>query len=66
MAKWISVKEQLPEYMEDVLCVCVNRSVDTRHLHTGYLHTNDTWQDTYDGRIMDVTHWMPLPNMPNK
>jgi len=64
--KWKSVKKELPEYMETVLCVCVNKFLQTEYLHTGYLHTDDEWQANYDGRSIDVIYWMPLPELPNQ
>ena len=64
--KWISVKERLPEYDDEVLCF--------RGEHIGVLidvytyKGDDKWEDTYGnwwyGDLEGITHWMPLPEAP--
>jgi hypothetical protein len=65
--RWIPVGEKLPEWLVECLCsVTVPERGGTYHteykvLHISELHTNE-WNCT--GMI--VTHWMPLPQPPQK
>jgi hypothetical protein len=69
---WISVKERLPEEMQEVL-FCNNdikdwngNDVETT-AHCGYFANNGnfySWMDSQDRFI--PTHWMPLPKPPGK
>lgn len=64
MGEWISVNDRLPEHDQDVL-ICVNGNT----IDTGYC-----WGDPYDADSRgwqayacmsnNVTHWMPLPELP--
>ena len=65
--EWISVEdeEKLPEHLEDVLFT------DGINIFKGYrlvvcLGSSeiDYWYSNLDNRILDVTHWMPLPKPP--
>ena len=68
--EWISVKDQMPEYMADVLLWCVSRGGrNTAHENgEGYCAV-----DRYLGRCFCsdglynaiVTHWMPIPEPPD-
>lgn len=57
MNDWISVKDRVPEPLEDVLTCCMDETI----------HMN--WMD-HEGVFMygdghgGVTHWMPLPAPP--
>lgn len=58
MNKWISVKDELPEGQEDVLCYS---NKNGGYFFIGYMsHNQDYW--CQDGMLhcYDVTHWMPL------
>lgn len=67
MSNWISVKDKLPEVNELVLC----------HIHYGCgstdVATGSIWEEggkffltfDQDGYGDIVTHWMPLPNIPD-
>ena len=76
--KWISVKERLPDiYYPDLLLVVVKGPNDSRVETAGYF---DDFQDEYmsqkahfeleDVGYIDlpaeVTHWMPLPDLPKE
>ena len=62
--KWVSVSERLPEEYRDeygelkCFLVCVeNGGEPFRGVYDGK-HWGDGWN------VLDVTHWMPLPNRP--
>ena len=60
MSSWISVEEALPPYGKWVL-VAVEDYVRS---HEGYRsHTDDKGEHWSSG---GVTHWMPLPELPQK
>lgn len=57
--EWISVKEKLPRGDRQVLCYSTNNG--------GYSFISPL--GTYDGRWIrsfKITHWMPLPECPNR
>ena len=65
--EWISVKDRLPERGTEVLV--------TDGLHTMVTWCEDTingvkWVDNYytyvNVRFREVTHWMPLPELPKE
>ena len=59
--KWISVNDKLPENDNSVLVAFDNRTVD----HDWYDKEFNHWSRLrYDTR--KITHWMPLPNQPEK
>jgi hypothetical protein len=75
MNEWISVKDGLPNKDENDprWSVEVLFKTNSFGIHSGYLWLedgkNDFWMDTsenleYNDKI--VTHWMPLPEMPEK
>ena len=63
--EWVSVEEELPENMEDVLVVVKNNG--ERWTATGYYSNHSkTWYVTLGcmDTVMDVLWWMPLPEPP--
>jgi hypothetical protein len=65
---WVSVenKKILPEILENVLMT------DGDRVYKGYRMPNfigelecSHWYNDGDSLIEDVTHWMPLPELPN-
>lgn len=64
--KWISVKERLPK--ADEVCIAVNRDGDIMigHIHkviNGSCMCDDINSSEW---IIKVTHWMPMPEMPEE
>ena len=59
--KWISVKERLPENVQEVLVIRMNGEPDIE-----FLLYDGTWVGDTPGRQDKVTHWMPLPEPPEK
>ena len=60
---WISVEERLPESDEKVLAGCWCKDY-FKYLSVGkYLANIKGWVDDVDN-TMNVTHWMPIPNLP--
>ena len=59
--KWISVEERLPKELEDVLTYVRNNEVSW--LCVSYMYDGVWWKACIKicGK---VTHWMPLPSMP--
>ena len=63
-AKWISVKDRLPEEDEDIIAFCYyHESWQTQvcHLSSNY---EGQWYTSVAGQWVRVTHWMPLPEPP--
>lgn len=66
---WISVEERLPEAEEEVL---LYNSHSVQHYETGWLRkkkgdNNSKWVVS-NGFVEDddITHWMPIPNLPKE
>jgi len=64
---WISVKDRLPEFCEDVLvrgeCGIIDQGLRIKRSHS------DEWVWSalnYSGCAEEVTHWMPLPKSPDE
>lgn len=68
---WISVDERLPEYGMEVLVTDGERRdcalyYKPRLLDPMWLVTNICSHDSYEWDIERVTHWQPLPPLPQK
>lgn len=62
--KWISVEERLPKQYVSVL-VYMPDEYPRPTVHEGYLMPDGIWDAAHYLRNPDdVTHWMPLPSMP--
>ena len=64
-ARWISVKERLPEYGERVICFTIHGGIPV--CYRGYSYDSDgRFILAYNGtdKVDNVTHWMPLPEPP--
>ncbi len=60
--EWISVKDRLPEYGAEVLCVDCNNEY---FLDSCVKDKNDFWQGHTDEIFKKYyTYWMPLPEPP--
>ena len=60
--EWIKVSEQLPETGKDVLVT------DGEAQMVATIRTNGTFDFWYNSKFWEhenVTHWMPLPNLPH-
>ena len=55
--RWISVTEKTPEY--DMPQLALNADGDALIANYAYGEWFDTW-----GQDVEVTHWMPLPELP--
>ena len=71
MKEWILIKDQLPDVGKAVLCYCNHRNVFQEHIV--WEHINIGAKHSYDDKFtlenddttfIDVTHWMPLPEVP--
>lgn len=59
--KWIPVSERLPESGQHVLCVLKNGGLDICQ----WCSFDKSWSNDHDWcQEKDVTHWMPLPELP--
>lgn len=71
--EWISVKDKLPEYTGTLYGNKITDVVlftDSKDIYTGHLESvrpdfiNEYWTDYSDETVNNVTHWMPLPELP--
>lgn len=65
LPKWIPVSERLPEtegqkYSRDILCMDIEGAVFVGV----YSQIFKQWTEVYTQQDYEVTHWMPLPNLP--
>ena len=78
MPKWISVKDKLPKINNKYLCVLNNCAIsicsfahNLKKVDKYDFNTNKSgWYD-YDSEwgyyeVSNVTHWMPLPELPKE
>ena len=59
--KWISVKDRLPEDDRNVL---VYDDHDIQFWVAWHDESNNKWYTQEGDRVYGVTHWMPLPKLP--
>lgn len=69
MSEWINVKDKLPPFNTDVLTIDFNSKwpdicVAVRN-DQSMIEEPDYWS-CYYGQRENVTHWMPLPEPPEK
>ena len=69
MSEWISVKDKMPELNTWVL-IYAKFTIPVFEMERGIRKTGDVYKSFYNGRFSKhgelVTHWMPLPNPPEK
>jgi len=68
MNKWISVNDRLPDNSNVVLAydLRVSRGINVPKIYFAF-YLGTTWFHAVPPlRIMDVTHWMPLPKPPEE
>ena len=70
MSDWISVKDRLPEVFDEVI-VYFNGFIsiawrETEKRKNGIVGWHLDSQMSYPESLVNVTHWMPLPEPPNK
>lgn len=59
--KWINIKDKLPEVEKDVL-VSVDYQDGSRVTEVGYLTQSGEIHVFNCKELIEVLHWMPLPN----
>ena len=64
MTKWISVRDSLPEDGKRILCISSSNIIYTKMYEEGIFYDGTTYCYCPDGKIANVTHWMPLPEVP--
>ena len=57
--EWVSVKDDLPECLVDVLCTYDDSSYGAKIVDIGWLFIDGSW--SYEDIYGKVTHWMPMP-----
>ena len=69
---WIEVEERKPPNSIYVLVACFDgRPKVRRHFVRIAARMNDQWIDDHDAEVLNpkygiITHWMPLPDVPDK
>lgn len=58
---WNNVNDKLPDPEEYVLCCTITKN-GKRNIVRGYYTTDHGW---VIGMYTNVTHWLPLPEVPN-
>ena len=72
VGKWISVKDRLPDYMGEVLVIVSgkpheNITLDWAYELATYIEAEGWIIEPYpEWDTPEVTHWMPLPEMPEE
>jgi hypothetical protein len=56
--EWISVKDRLPENLDEVVIYVSDYGIDIA------FYSNQSFFDYNSDGILSVTHWMPLPKPP--
>lgn len=56
--EWVSIKDELPEPLVDVLCTYDDGS-SPKIVDRGWMFHSGEW--TYEEIYGKVTHWMPMP-----
>ncbi len=68
MNEWISVKERLPKRFVDVLVYLERGNIEIRQMqdeeYPDCIEPSERYVWSDQGIINDVTHWMPLPEVP--
>lgn len=73
MGEWISIKDEMPEpFLEVLVCYRFKSDLDNEDMALG--HWNDLYRDgkwyfqadLSDEGDIQVTHWMPLPELPEE
>lgn len=59
--RWIPVSERLPKPHNAVLAV---RKNCTGRPYYATMYRDEKWSDIVSTEVIDVTHWMPLPEAP--
>lgn len=62
---WIPCSERMPEDDERCLVVRVGRSTRTQFRGISWFKNGDWWTGIYDDSF-EITHWMPLPELPEE
>lgn len=65
MSEWISVKDRVPEKHKKVLWCGVKGGLFIGEYHDPFLCGAVIAKDSR-GHFRDVTHWMPLPELPKE
>lgn len=69
MTKWISVKDKLPTDLEEVMFFYTidqhKKDIVCGHLENGIWHICYLYTSMKLGNLVNVTHWMPLPEEPS-
>jgi hypothetical protein len=66
MTEWISVEDELPKTGTLVLVFVTGEFSKLEGICFGSYHSNDGWEIDYWISHKVPTHWMPLPNPPEK
>lgn len=72
MSDWISVEDRLPEVRDDsVLAAFAHGGIDMVHIQEYFEPITNGVRDgvqqyTYWYLSQGITHWMPLPELPNE
>lgn len=61
-SKWIKCDDMLPRSNKEVLVVAVDNG-DTE-IRIGFYSLGTWYSHTDDDKLAKVTHWMPLPDLP--
>lgn len=67
MNNWIRVRDKLPEVDETVIAYCrFGNDPANTFMSLAYVDAHGAWAEWPTSRNANVTHWMPLPDPPNK
>ena len=66
--EWISVKERMPKDGQEVIAFTKDEIIGFMDYRGESSATDEWWTDDFGNalRYDDVTHWMPLPELPKE
>ena len=66
MNKWIDASLEVPPSHDHEISIYVLIITHDYHIMSGFVDFENEWYDSHGDNVETVTHWQPLPEMPNE